>query len=99
MYDNVMRVKFEIEDVDGKITREFDTDDCASWTELMLKYADFLSAQYGYGIAEKMRFITDHPFGRDRDYAISTEDWSWLEKHKERFQRQSELFNDWGDDE
>jgi hypothetical protein len=94
MYDNVMRVKFEIEDVDGKITKEFDTDDCASWTELMLKYADFLSAQYGYGIAEKLRFITDYPFGRDEEYSISTEDWTWLEKHKEQFKRQSELFND-----
>jgi hypothetical protein len=46
-----------------------------------------------------MRFITDYPLGRDEEYAISTEDWAWLEKHKQQFQRQSEMFNDWGDDE
>jgi len=99
MYDRVMRVKFEIEDEDGKLIKEFDTDDMATWTDLMLKFADFLSGQYGYGITEKLRFITDYPLGRDTEYAISTEDWSWLEKHTEQFKRQSELFNDWGDDE
>ena len=94
MYDSVMRVKFEIEDEDGKLVKEFDTDDMTSWTELMLKFADFLSGQYGYEIAEKVRFITDYPLGRDEEYAISTQDWTWLEKHKERFQRQTEMFND-----
>jgi len=94
MYDRVMRVKFEIEDEDGKLIKEFDTDDMATWTDLMLKFADFLSGQYGYGITEKLRFITDYPLGRDTEYAISTEDWSWLEKHKEQFKRQANLFND-----
>ena len=94
MYDSVMKVKFELESADGKITKEFEADDLESWMALMLQFGDFLSAQYGYGISDKIRFITDYPLGREKEYCISTEDWSWLEKHKERFQRQAEMFND-----
>ena len=99
MLEPKMKIKFELEDEDGKLTKEFEADDMTAWTDLMLKFADFLSGQYGYGIAEKVRFITDYPLGRDREYAISTEDWSWLEKHKERFKQQADLFGAWGDDE
>jgi hypothetical protein len=99
MYDNMMKVKFELESLDGKITKEFEADDCESWMALMLQFGDFLSAQYGYGVSERLRFVTDFPLGREKDYAISTEDWAWLEKHKAKFKEQSEMFNDWGDDE
>ena len=93
---NMMNVKFELEDVDGKITKEFTVEDLESWTTIILKCADFLSAQYGYGIAEKMLFITDYPVGRDRDYSISKNEYEMILQNRKRSQAIDSL---WGDDE
>jgi hypothetical protein len=55
-----------------------------------------LSAQYGYGIAEKMLFITDYPVGRDRDYSISKNEYEMILQNRKRSQAIDSL---WGDDE
>jgi hypothetical protein len=93
MYDE-MTVKFELEDVDGRITKQFSVDDCESWTNIMLKCADFLSAQYGYGIAEKVLFISDYPSGRDIDYTISKNEFKMILQHRKREQAIDSLFDD-----
>jgi len=93
MYDE-MTVKFELEDVDGRITKQFSVDDFESWTTIMLKCADFLSAQYGYGIAEKVLFIADYPAGRDIDYSISTKEFEMILQHRKREQTIDSLFDD-----
>jgi len=94
MYDNNMEVKFELHSEDGLITKEFSVDDCTAWTELVLKFGDFLSAQYGYGISEKMLFITDHPYGREHDYAISKNEYEMVLQHRKRSQALDSLFED-----
>lgn len=94
-----MHVKFELEDVDGRITKEFAVDDCESWTNIVLKCADFLSAQYGYGISEKVLFISDYPSGRDVDFTISKKEFEMILQHRNREQTIDSLFDDWGDDE
>ena len=95
MYDdNNMEVKFEIHSEDGLITKEFSVEDCTSWTELVLKFGDFLSAQYGYGISEKILFITDHPYGRECDYAISKNEYAMVLQHRKRSQALDSLFED-----
>ena len=91
---DMMNVKFELEDVDGKITKEFVVEDMESWTTIVLKCADFLSAQYGYGIAEKMLFITDYPAGRDKDYAISKNEYEMILQNRKRSQAIDSLFDD-----
>ena len=97
MYDdNTMEVKFEIHSEDGVITKEFNVDDCTAWTELVLKFADFLSAHYGYGISERILFITDHPYGRDKDYAISKNEYEMILSNRKRSEAIDSL---WGDDE
>jgi hypothetical protein len=93
---DMMNIKFELEDVDGKITKEFTADDMESWAHIILKCADFLSAQYGYGISEKVLFITDYPCGREVDHAISKNEYALLLSARNR---EKDLFSDWGDDE
>ena len=95
MYDdNNMEVKFEIHSEDGVITKEFSVEDCTAWTELVLKFADFLSAHYGYGISERILFITDHPYGRDQDYAISKKEFEMVLQHRKREDALDSLFDD-----
>jgi hypothetical protein len=96
---DMMNIKFELEDVDGRITKEFTVEDFESWTNIMLKCADFLSAQYGYGIAEKLLFISDYPSGRDKEYSISKKEFEMILQHRKREQSIDSLFDDWGDDE
>ena len=97
MWDNDnMEVKFEIHSEDGVITKEFSVEDCTAWTELVLKFADFLSAHYGYGISERILFITDHPYGRDKDYAISKNEYEMILSNRKRSEAIDSL---WGDDE
>ena len=88
-----MHLKVKLKTIDGTISKEVTFNDCESWTTLLLTFADFLSAQYGYGITEKLLFVTDHPWGRDRDYAISTDELNIILEHRNK---QQELF---GDDE
>ena len=94
MYDDNMEVKFELHSADCLITKEFSVDDCTAWTELVLKFADFLSAQYGYGISEKILFITDHPYGRESDYAISKKEFEMVLQHRKREETLGSLFDD-----
>jgi hypothetical protein len=91
---DMMHIKFELEDVDGRITKEFSVDDMESWTAIMLKFADFLSAQYGYGIAEKLLFISDYPIGREIDYSISKNEFKMILQHREREDTINSLFDD-----
>jgi hypothetical protein len=91
---NMMNIKFELEDEDGRITKEFTVDDMESWTNIVLKCADFLSAQYGYGISEKVLFISDYPSGRDRDYSISKNEFEMIIKHRNRDEALNSLFDD-----
>jgi hypothetical protein len=91
--EDLMHLKVKLKTIDGTISKEVTFDDCESWTTLLLTFADFLSAQYGYGITEKLLFVTDHPWGRDRDYAISKDELNIILEHRNK---QQELF---GDDE
>jgi hypothetical protein len=91
---DMMNIKFELEDVDGRVTKEFTVDDMESWTTIMLKCADFLSAQYGYGIAERVLFVSDYPIGRESDYAISRNEYNLILQHRKRDEALDSLFDD-----
>jgi len=91
--DDLVHLKLKLKDMDATISKEVTFDDCESWTTLMLTFADFLSARYGYCITDKLLFVTDYPWGRDRDYAISTDELNIILEHRNK---QQELF---GDDE
>jgi len=92
--DDNMEVKFELHSADGLITKEFSVEDCTAWTELILKFSDFLSAQYGYGISEKILFITDHAYGREKDYAISKSEYEMILSNRKRNEAIDSLFED-----
>ena len=93
---DLMSLKFELQDVDGKHTSEFTVDDMESWHELVIKFTDFLSARYGYKMADNVLFVTDYPFGRIRDqYVTPNEVELILRKRK----AENDLFSEWGDDE
>jgi len=93
-YENPMSLRFELEDEDGKLTREFTVDDCEAWTTLVLKFTDFLSAQYSYAISEKVLFIADHPYGREEEYAISSKEYAMILQHRKRAEAIDSLFDD-----
>lgn len=96
---NMMNVKFELEDEDGRMTKEFAVDDMESWTTIMLKCADFLSSQYGYGISEKLLFISDYPSGRDIDFTISKNEFKMILQHRQREEAIDSLFDDEEDEQ
>jgi hypothetical protein len=96
---NMMNVKFELEDEDGKITKEFRVEDLESWTTIMLQCSDFLSAQYGYGISEKVLFISDYPCGRALDFTISNNEFEMILQHRNREEAINSLFDDEEDEQ
>lgn len=89
-----MKIKFELEDVDGKHTSEFIVDDIESWHELTLMFADFLSARYGYPIKSGILFVTDYPFGRIKDQYITINEAELVMKHRTRQNALDSLFKD-----
>lgn len=93
-YDNPMSLRFELEDEDGKLTREFTVEDAESWTKLVLKFTDFLSAQYGYCVSEKVLFISDYPYGVEKDYAISKKEYEMILQYRKREEALDSLFDD-----
>lgn len=97
---DVMSLKFELQDVDGKHTSEFIVDDMESWHELVIKFADFLSARYGYGMSDNVLFVTDYPFGRVKDQYLTPNEVEMVLRNRNRSE---ELFSSsddpWGDDE
>jgi hypothetical protein len=54
-----MKLTFTLEEENNILTNAFVVDDCEQWTALIIKFADFLNAQYGYDIKEKIAFISD----------------------------------------
>ena len=54
-----MKLTFMLEEQNNVLTNAFVVDDCEQWTALIIKFADFLNAQYGYDIKEKIAFISD----------------------------------------
>jgi hypothetical protein len=91
---DTMDIRFEIETEDSCITKSFVVDELESWTNIVLSCADFLSAQYGYGISEKILFITDYPSGRDREYCISTKEHEMILQYRKREKALDSLFDD-----
>jgi hypothetical protein len=95
MFDeNLMSLRFELEDESGKLTREFTVDDCESWTTLVMKFTDFLSAQYGYAVSEKVLFISDYPYGGEIDYTISSKEYEMILQYRKREEGLDSLFDD-----
>ena len=58
--ENPMKLTFMLEEQNNVLTNAFVVDDCEQWTTLILKFADFLNAQYGYDIKEKIAFISEY---------------------------------------
>lgn len=92
--ENTMSLKFELEDVDGAHMSTFTVDDAESWHELVLKFADFLSARYGYPIKSGILFVTDYPFGRIKEQYITIDEAELVLKHRKRNNALNSLFED-----
>jgi hypothetical protein len=54
-------VSLTIEDNNDTVTKQFTLPYDESWTTVMAKIADGLSAYYGYDLKEKIRFLVTHP--------------------------------------
>jgi hypothetical protein len=57
-----MKLTFTLEEQNNVLTNAFVVEDDIQWTDLVVKFADFLSAQYGYEVKEKIVFISDFNF-------------------------------------
>lgn len=93
---DVMSLKFELEDVDGKHTSEFTVDDMESWHTLVIKFTEFLSVRYGYPMSDNILFVTDYPFGRVKDQYLTPNEVAMVLRNR---QRNDALDSLWGDDE
>ena len=54
-----MKLTFMLEEQNNILTNAFVVDDSEQCTTLIIKFADFLNAQYGYDVKEKIAFIND----------------------------------------
>jgi hypothetical protein len=54
-----MKLSFTLEEDNNVLTNVFVVNDDTQWTDLIIKFADFLSAQYGYEVKEKIVFLSD----------------------------------------
>ena len=103
-----MKLVFNIEEPNDSITKVFVVDSETQWTELVVKFADFLSAHYGYEVKEKIAFISDF-MCHDKwsvigERTISSDAYKIAKGFDEdRESAQQELFSasedPWGDDE
>lgn len=91
---DMMKLKFELEDVDGKFTSEFSVEDMESWHELVVKFADFLASRYGYTIRDNILFVTDHPFGRIKEQYITPNEVDMVNRNRSRNRALQSLFED-----
>ena len=57
-----MKLTFTLEEQGNILNNVFVVEDDTPWTELVIKFADFLSAHYGYEIKEKIFFTSDWQF-------------------------------------
>ena len=57
--EHPMKLSFTLEEANNVLTNVFVVEDDVQWTTLILKFADFLNAQYGYDVKENIAFIND----------------------------------------
>ena len=57
--ENPMKLSFTLEEENNLLTKLFVVEDDTQWTELVLRFADFLSAQYGYNVKEQIAFVSN----------------------------------------
>jgi hypothetical protein len=57
-----LKVTFKLEELNNVIEQSIDVENCESWSSLVIKFATFLSAKYGYSILDKIVLIEDYPF-------------------------------------
>ena len=97
--DHPMKLTFTLEEENNIITNTFVVEDCEQWTALVVKFADFLSAQYGYEVKEKIAFISDFCFD---DYSVVGERTISSDAYaiaKSFDKERKEEVSDWGDEE
>jgi len=77
-------VSLTVEDGNDTVTKQFTLPYDESWTTVMAKIADGLSAYYGYDLKEKMRFVVTYPechTGTAGELCISKQDFeSFMEE-------------------
>ena len=54
-----MKLTFTLEEENNALTNAFVVESDTPWTDIVIKFADFLSAQYGYEVKEKIVFVSD----------------------------------------
>lgn len=57
-----MKLSFTLEEENNALTNVFVVEADTQWTSLIIKFADFLNAQYGYDVKEKIVFLSDYGF-------------------------------------
>jgi hypothetical protein len=60
--DYPMKLSFTLEEENNLLNNVFVVEGDTQWTELIIKFADFLNAQYGYDVKEKIVFLSDYGF-------------------------------------
>jgi hypothetical protein len=60
--DYPMKLSFVLEEENNVLNKVFVVEGDTQWTELIIKFADFLNAHYGYDIKEKIVFLSDYGF-------------------------------------
>ena len=60
--DYPMKFSFTLEEENNLLNKVFVVEGDTQWTELIIKFADFLNAQYGYDVKEKIVFLSDYGF-------------------------------------
>jgi hypothetical protein len=60
--DYPMKLSFTLEEENNLLNNVFVVEGDTQWTTLIIKFADFLNAQYGYDVKEKIVFLSDYGF-------------------------------------
>ena len=60
--DYPMKLSFILEEENNVLNKVFVVEGDTQWTELIIKFADFLNAHYGYDIKEKIVFLSDYGY-------------------------------------
>ena len=58
-FEAPIKIGFTLEEENNLLNKVFVVEYDTQWTELVLRFADFLSAQYGYNVKDQIAFVSN----------------------------------------
>jgi len=92
--EDKFKITFVLEKKDSVLNQTFVINDDCGWQELIHRFAEFLSADFGYSFTDKIKYLVmfQTAFSRTEDNEIEEDVWNQFIKFAKSNDHQHELF-------